>query len=120
MTQPILIKVIRFIGIYLLVNIFAVGFLILVTGIWPKTATGWVILATFGFPTWIFGEYLGEKIFSNKISESIDSKEKKISFFRMEYAFIIMILFLIFWAGLYHYFKGFWIRHFINWHLTTG
>jgi len=120
MTQPKFNKVIRFIGVYLIVNIFALGLLILVTGIWPITVTGWIILVTLGFPAWLFGEYIGEKLLSHKLSNAIDSSEKKLSFFRMGSAFITMVFFLAFISGIYYYFKGFWIKHFINWHLTTG
>ena len=113
-------EIIRFSMIYLLVNLVAVGLLILITGIWPITATGWAILLLFGFPAWMFGEYLGDRVFSQKISEAIDPSEKKVSIKRLEYAFFAMIMIMAIWGCIYYYFKPFWVKNFINWHLTSA
>ena len=66
----------------------------LLSGVWPKSITGWFIVFIFGLPTILLGEFLGEKLFSDKISQAIDKekKEKIISSRRMAYALIIGIL----------------------------
>jgi len=66
----------------------------LLSGVWPKNITGWVIVIIFGLPTMILGEFIGEKLFSDKISQTIDKdkKDKIISIRRMAYALIIGIL----------------------------
>ncbi len=66
----------------------------LLSGVWPKSITGWVIVFIFGLPTMILGEFIGEKLFSDKISQKIDNdkKDKIISIRRMAYALIIGIV----------------------------
>jgi hypothetical protein len=113
-------KIIRILSSYLLINLFAVGMLILITGIWPITATGWITLLLFGFPIWLIGEYIGSKFMNDKISKAIDPSEKSISFFRMGYALVVMLIIIVFLAGASYYFKGYFNNNFINWHLTTG
>lgn len=65
----------------------------LLSGVWPKSITGWVIVFIFGLPTMILGEFIGEKLFSDKISQTIDkdNKDKIISIRRMGYALVIGI-----------------------------
>lgn len=66
----------------------------LLSGLWPKSITGWLIVFIFGLPTIIFGELIGEKLFSDKVSQKIDrdKKDKIISIRRMAYALIIGII----------------------------
>jgi hypothetical protein len=63
----------------------------LLSGIWPKSLMGWVFIAIFGFPTLILGEFLGEKLFSQRISHALDptKRDKLISLWRMAYALAI-------------------------------
>jgi hypothetical protein len=65
----------------------------LLNGIWPKNMMGWIIIIVCGFPTLILGEFLGEKLFSQKISRELDpAKEDKItSVRRMAYALVVGI-----------------------------
>jgi uncharacterized membrane protein len=85
---------IRLFFTYLAVSLFVGVPFALLNGIWPKSITGWLIVFIFGLPTIILGEYIGEKLFSDKISQTIDKKnrEKIISIRRMAYALIIGIV----------------------------
>jgi hypothetical protein len=69
----------------------------LLNGFWPKNITGWVIIVLLGFPLLLFCEYLGEKLFSMKISIALDTsrKDKIISLRRMAYAMIVYIILII-------------------------
>lgn len=66
----------------------------LLSGVWPKSITGWLIVFIFGLPTMLLGEFIGEKLFSDKINQAIDKdkKDKIISIRRMAYALIIGIV----------------------------
>jgi hypothetical protein len=63
----------------------------LLNGIWPKNITGWTIIAVFGFPALLLGEFLGEKLFSERISRAVDpgKRQKVISARRMTYALLV-------------------------------
>ena len=65
----------------------------LLNGIWPKNMMGWIIIVVCGLPTLILGEFLGEKLFSQKISHTLDpaKKDKIISVRRMAYALVVGI-----------------------------
>jgi hypothetical protein len=67
--------------------------LALLNGIWPKNMMGWIIIIVCGFPTLILGEFLGEKLFSKKISRALDpaKKDNIISVRRMAYALFVGI-----------------------------
>lgn len=78
--------------IYLAASLFIGVPFALLSGVWPKSITGWVIIFLFGLPTMLLGEFLGEKLFSEKISQKIDKKDKIISIRRMAYALIIGIV----------------------------
>ena len=65
----------------------------LLNGIWPKDITGWIIIAIFGFPTLLLGEFLGEKLFSERISRALDpdKRQKIISARRMTYVLVVAV-----------------------------
>lgn len=79
---------------YLVASLFIGIPFALVNGIWPKSITGWIIVIIFALPTMLLGELLGEKLFSNKISQGIDKnrKDKIISVRRIGYALIMGII----------------------------
>lgn len=85
---------IRVFFIYLAASLFIGVPFALLSGIWPKNITGWVIILIFGLPTMILGEFIGENFFSDKISPAIDKdrKDNLISTRRMAYALIIGIV----------------------------
>jgi hypothetical protein len=66
----------------------------LLNGIWPKNITGWIIIAIFGFPTLLLGEFLGEKLFSERISHALDpdKEQKVISARRITYALVVVVV----------------------------
>jgi len=104
---------IRVIGTYIVVNFIAVGLLIIFNGVWPRTITGWAMLFTLSLPIYIFEEYIGSKLFSGKISQTIDKSERIISGPRMAYALLIGIIYLVSMCIIYYLFKGFWHKHFL-------
>ncbi len=65
----------------------------LLNGIWPKNITGWIIIAVFGLPSLLLGEFLGEKLFSERMSRAVDpgKTQKVISPRRMIYAFVVAL-----------------------------
>ena len=65
----------------------------LFNGTWPKNITGWIIIAIFGFPTLLLGEFLGEKLFSERISRALDpdKRQKIISARRMTYVLVVAV-----------------------------
>jgi hypothetical protein len=65
----------------------------LLNGIWPKSKLGWIVITLCGFPALILGEFLGEKLFSKKISRALDpaKKDNIISVRRMAYALVVGI-----------------------------
>jgi len=85
----------------------------LLSGVWPKSITGWVIVFILGLPIMILGEFIGEKLFSEKISQSIDKdkKDKIISIQRMAYALIIGSLTIVVIVIL-----GFFLRKYVGAH----
>ncbi len=103
---------IRYIGAYLAANVVAVGMLMLFTGAFPKTRTGWALLLIFGFPLWLLGEAIGEKLLSKRVSNAVDPSPKPVSGFRMLYALLIMLCSIAVITVTYHVYKDFWHRHF--------
>lgn len=85
---------IRIFFVYLAASLFIGVPFALLSGVWPKSITGWVIVLIFGLPAMILGEFIGEKLFSDKVSQTIDKdkKDKIISIRRMAYALIIGII----------------------------
>jgi hypothetical protein len=81
----------RIFFMYLAASLFVGVPFALLSGVWPKSITRWVIVFILGLSTMILGEFLGEKLFSEKISQSIDKdkKDKIISIRRMAYTLII-------------------------------
>ena len=68
LTKGILI----YLGVTLLIGVpFA-----LVNGIWPRTSTGWILLLVLTAPVMVIGEFIGEKLFDDRISDTIDPKRK--------------------------------------------
>jgi hypothetical protein len=63
----------------------------LLNGYWPKNMMGWIIIVVCGFPALILGEFLGEKLFSQKIIRAVDlaKKDKIISVRRIAYALVV-------------------------------
>lgn len=85
---------IRIFFVYLAASLFIGVPFALFSGVWPKGIKGWVIVFIFGLPSLILCEFIGEKLFSNKISHTIDKdkKDKIISIRRMAYALTIGII----------------------------
>ena len=87
----------------------------LFSGVWPKSITGWVIVFIFGLPTMLMGEYIGEKLFSDKINQAIDNGkiDKIISARRMAYALIIGIV-----TTAVTFFIGYLLRPYVGAHFS--
>ncbi|GBE39404.1 hypothetical protein BMS3Bbin08_02026 [bacterium BMS3Bbin08] len=68
-----------------------------ISGIWPKTLIGWILIIIFAVPVLLVGEFIGEKLFSDKISDTIDPnrKNKQISPGRMSYQLLIGVLYVV-------------------------
>jgi hypothetical protein len=100
-------NIIKVFFIYLALTIIIGVPFALVNGIWPKNITGWVIIFLFCFPLLLLGEYLSEKLFSKKISSSLDPshKEKVISLKRMTYALVVGIIIAVFITSLVYFFR---------------
>ncbi len=84
-------KMIRRLLIYLAVSLFFGVPAALISGIWPKTALGWILIVIFAIPVMFVGGFVGEILFSDKVSDALDPrrKTKKISLVRMAYAALI-------------------------------
>ena len=87
----------------------------LFSGVWPKSITGWGIVFIFGLPTMMIGEFIGEKLFSDKINKAIDNdkKDKIISVRRMAYALIIGIV-----TTAVTFFIGYSLRPYVGAHFS--
>jgi len=108
--DDIMIKVI---STYVAVNIVVVGLIIIFNGIWPRSITGWALLFTLGFPICIFLEYIGTKLFGERINQVIDNSTKTVSISRILYVLLIGLTYLVVLGIIYFTFKGFWQKHFI-------
>ncbi len=100
--------------IYLVV-VLSIGILFaLFSGFWPKSIIGWSAVLIFGLPAVLLGEFLGEKLFSNKISNALDKnqKNKLISIRRMAYALIVGIITTIIIVFLGYLLKTYFGAHF--------
>jgi hypothetical protein len=64
----------------------------LVAGIYPATFTGWIAIFLFSLPLWLFFSWLGERMFSERISRRIDASEKAFSFRRMVYVLFVVLV----------------------------
>lgn len=82
---------IRIFFVYLAASLFIGVPYALLSGVWPKNITGWVLIFIFGLPSLILGEFIGEKLYSDKISQKIDKeyKDQIISIKRMGYALVV-------------------------------
>jgi hypothetical protein len=87
-------KLIKGFSIYLAASLLIGVPFALLNGIWPRNITGWIIICLFGFPTIILGEFLGEKLFSERISSTLDptKRDKVFSARRMAYALVISMI----------------------------
>lgn len=101
------LAVLKFFAIYIILAMAFALFTAFDAGMWPKTAKGWLLLAVFAFPAYLFSEYLGEKVFSDRISGMLEKEQKLISIKRMSYVLLILLLafglsvFLYYLAKLY-------------------
>lgn len=86
-----ILAVLRFFAIYTLVAMAFALFAAFDAGIWPKTTKGWIFLAVFAFPGYLLCEFLGEKIFNDRVSGMLEKKQKLISIKRMSYTFLILL-----------------------------
>lgn len=66
----------------------------LMYGVRPKSITGWIIVFLCGLPSIILGEYIGERLFSDKISRDFygENEDKLITIRRMAYALLVGII----------------------------
>lgn len=101
---------------YLLVNIVAVGMLMIMANIRPKTNKGWVFILVFGFPVWLIMEWVGSKIFSNKVSDRIDPSNKIISIKRLLYSLIAILTVLGIYMVVVYSYKDFMSNNFMKWY----
>jgi hypothetical protein len=103
-------RLIKSILLYLAASLFIGVPFALLNGAWPKNLTGWLIVAAFGFPAILFGEFLGEKIFSKKISDTVDrtGKDRILSARRMLYALIVITALIALGSLVQHLLSG-WI-----------
>jgi hypothetical protein len=101
--------------VYLAASLFIGIPFALLSGVWPKSITGWILIFIFGFPTLILGEFIGEKLFSDKISLKIDKdkKDRLISIRRTAYALIIGIITTLFITLI-----GFFLRKHVGAHFS--
>lgn len=86
-----------FIAGYLAITLFiCVGVLIFYYPWHPSTVLGWSLFLMIIPPLYLFGEFIGSKIMSEKISEKIESTKKtpKVSAPRMVYILFIMTSFV--------------------------
>lgn len=79
-------------GAALLVLIIPALFLLLLCPTHPVTFVGWVIWTFCGIPLYLLGEFLGEKIFSDRIGSKIEPDQKKISAKRVFYGIIVVVI----------------------------
>ena len=82
----------RFFAIYIILAMAFALFTAFDAGMWPKTAKGWILLVVFSFPGYLLCEFLGEKIFSGRVSGMLEKKQKMVSIKRMSYAFFVLLL----------------------------
>jgi amino acid transporter len=90
-------KIIRGILIYIAVTFLFGVPAALISGIWPKTVTGWILIIILAVPVMVIGSFIGEKLFSDKISDTIDPKRKnkQISPRRMYYQLLIGVIYVV-------------------------
>ena len=96
--------------------IFLAGFFtfLILLGIFPhvpNSMTGWVILVGVGVPSWLFLEWLGEKLFSKKVGHRIS--EKPFSGVRILYALGTILAFFVGMFALWKLF-GPWVRPYFS------
>jgi hypothetical protein len=89
-------KIIRAIRVYIAVTFLFGVPAALISGIWPKTVTGWILIIIFAVPVMVVGGFIGEKLFSNKISVTLDPnrKSKQISPRLMAYSLLIGVIYI--------------------------
>lgn len=86
------LALLRFLAIYIILAMAFGLFAAFDAGMWPKTVKGWMLLAVFAFPGYLLCEFLGEKIFSDRVSGLLEKKQKLVSIKRMSYAFFVLLL----------------------------
>jgi len=101
-------KITRSLLIYLAISLFFGVPAALISGIWPKTVIGWILIVLFAIPVMITGSFIGEMLFSKKISDTLDpgGKAKKVSPTRMAYAVLIGITYIVLIQLIMHAFGG--------------
>jgi len=67
---------------------------------------------TLSLPIYIFGEYIGSKLFSGRISQTIDKSERIASGPRIAYSLLIGIIYLVSISIIYYLFQCFLQKHF--------
>ena len=84
-------KLIKSFFLYLAASVFIGVPFALLSGIWPKNMTGWIIVLIFGFPSLLLGEFVGEKLFNKRMGCGPEptKRDKVISARRMAYALVI-------------------------------
>jgi len=86
---------ISFLSIYLAVSlVIAVGCLIICYPWHPITVIGWILLFLLATPVTLIGQYIGELLTSDKISNKIDPSKSLVSSERIVYLLIVSIAFI--------------------------
>ncbi len=110
--RTILINVLKTLGMYCLVALIAAGMLMLFAGLVPKTPVGWITIFLVALPIWLAFDWLGERIFSDKISRRLDASDSALSFRRMMYVFAVIIITSTAAAVILKLTQDFWGSHF--------
>lgn len=112
--MDIFIKILKMLGIYCVVALFAAGIMMLYAGVFPRTPTGWVAILIVSLPLWMFFEWLGQHAFSSRISRRIDVRDKAVSIRRMVYVFFVLLITGGTVALIFLITKDFWGPHFFE------
>jgi hypothetical protein len=84
-------KVLKWVGGYLVLNVVAVAS-VLIGGLWSRTLVGWCLIAALSLPIWALGEWVGDAVFSEKLSKRIDPSPDRVSGTRIGYILLVMLL----------------------------
>ncbi len=90
-------RVFRFIGCYLLLNLLAIAFLVIVYGIWPRTLIGWCVMAVVGLPMLAIAEWVGDRVVGGRVSRWVDPSPRRVSMKRMSYLLLVILVFTGLW-----------------------
>jgi hypothetical protein len=88
-------KILKGMLIYIAVTFFIGVPAALIGGFWPKTALGWALILIFAVPIMFVLSLIGEILFADRVSDTLDSKRKtkKLSFWRMAYTLLVAAIY---------------------------